>query len=146
MQYIGPKQVKGVRETGETTPTGISLIEVEYEDGLKEMLSKIMYDEIVSDKSCDLTELRDKRVRPVVAHTLALFREWGLKTGEVGYMSVLLNQSLESNETEAVKELWSKWTLPLNSLDDVSLIDIDRVLKSKKKEPIPSNFLDEPTK
>lgn|SRR3990167_8892967 len=142
MQYIGLKKIKGIRETEEKTPGGTPIIEVEYEDGLKECFSKIMYDEIVSDKSCDLTELRDKRVRPVVAYTLAIFREWGLKTGEVGYMSALLNQSLESNETEALKELWLKWTPTLSSLDDVSLLDIDRILKSKQPQPVLSHFLD----
>ena len=57
-------------------------------------------------------------------------------------MSALLNQSLESNETEALKELWLKWTPTLSSLDDVSLLDIDRILKSKQPQPVLSHFLD----
>ena len=144
MQYIGPNQIKEVKDLEEKTPTGSAIVEVEYEDGKKESLTKMMYDEIVSDKSCDLTELRDKRVRPVVATILMALREWGLKVGEFAYMSALLTQSLEANQDEAQKELWLKWIPTLNSLDDVNMIAIDLVLKSKKPESIVSPYKNEP--
>jgi hypothetical protein len=141
MQFIGPKTIKEIKTSEEKTPAGSEIVIVDYEDGTKETLTKMMYDEIVSDKSCDLTELRDKRVRPIVATLLLALREWGLKVSELGYMSALLTQSLEANQDEAQKELWLKWIPTLNSLDDVDMLSIDRILKSKKPlEPIESPY------
>ena len=101
----------------------------------------MMFDEIVADEPCDLTDLRDQRVRPIVATILLTLREWGLKVSELAYMSALLTQSLESNQDEAQKELWKKWIPTLNSLDDVDMLAIDRVLK--KVEPLVSPYNDE---
>lgn len=139
MKYIGIKQVKEAIETGEKTPSGVPLLKVLYEDGSFEVLSKIMYDEIAADESYDLTELRDRRVRPIVATTLVVFREWGIKVSELAYFSALLNQSLDANKDEAFKELWLKLIPNLQSIDDIDLIAIDRVLKSKQN-PVPSPF------
>lgn len=146
-KFVGPKKIKETKTLEEKTPANGEMLEVEYEDGTKEVLSKMMYGEIVSDKECDLTTLRDKRVRPVVATVLMTFREWGLKVGELSYMSALLTQSLEANQDEAQKELWLKWIPTLQSLDDVNMIVIDLILKEKgkrekreKEKPIISPF------
>lgn len=144
MSYIGPKIVKEVKTLEEKTPGGSEIVEVEYEDGTKEALTKMMYEEVVSETACDLTDLRDKRVRPIVASVLLAFREWGLKIGETAYMSALLNQSLEANKAEAEKELWLKWIPTLTSLDDVNLLAIDRVLKAKPLIPSPYSKENEP--
>lgn len=131
--FIGKKKVKETRETEEKTPGNSPILEVAYEDGTVERFSKIMYDQIISEESCDESVLRDKRIHPVVGTVLAILREYGVKVGETPYLSALLNQSLNSNVEEATKELWSNFMpLPL-SLDDVDLVTIDRVLKSKKK-------------
>lgn len=137
MSYIGPKKIKDTRILEEKTPANQEIIEVTYVDKSVENLTKMMYDEIVSEKSCDLTTLRDKRVRPIVGSILAIFREWGLKVGETQYMSILLNQSLDSNKNEAEKELWRKVVPNLVSLDDVDMIGIDKVLKSIGVTPSP---------
>ena len=143
MSYIGLKKLKESKETEERTLGGIPVMAIEYEDGTTESMSKTMFDEVVSEKSCDLTELRDKRVRPVVASVLLIFREWGLKASELPYFSALLNQSLDFNKTEAEKELWSKVIPNIQSLDDINMVDIDRVLKSKKEQPMPSTYLND---
>lgn len=126
-RYIGEKEIRDYQ-------CGVSLCEVEYIDGKKETLSKIMFDEIVADKKCDATTLRDKRVRPVVAQVLGVMRLWGIKTGEVGYFSALLNQSLQHNEEEALKHLWKGVIPTLESLDDVDLVAIDSVLRTITKD------------
>ena len=132
MSFIGEKEIKNSK-CDET------LCEVEYVDGSCETLAKIMFDEVAGDK-CDASTLRDKRVRPIVAHVLGVMRMWGLKTGEVGYFSALLNQSLMNNENEALKQLWKVHIPTLQSLDDVDLVAVDKVLKSIKPEPILSPF------
>jgi hypothetical protein len=139
-KYIGNKKIKEVITLEEKTPVGSDIMEVEYVDGTKEVLSKMMYDETVSEKSCDLTDLRDKRIRPVVASVLLIFREWGIKISETAYFSALLNQSLDHNKDEAQKELWKQWKPTLQSLEDVDYITIDRILKSIKTKEIPSPY------
>ena len=133
MKYIGEKEIKDYH-CDELT------CDIEYADGKKETLSKLMFDEIVDDKKCDASTLRDKRVRPVVAQVLGIMRLWGIKTGEVGYFSALLNQSLMNNENEAIKHLWKSVIPTLESLDDVNLVAIDKVLKSIPPKEIVSPY------
>ena len=76
--FIGPKQIKETKDGGKTL-NGIEVIEIFYEDNTKEILSKLMYDKIVSEESCDLTQLRDKRLEPLVKETLTVLRNWGIK-------------------------------------------------------------------
>ena len=132
VEYIGERQIREVKTLEEKTVGGAEIVEVTYDGGTKEVFSKLMYDTIVSEQSCDLTTLRDKRIQSVVATILAILREWGIKTSELGYMSVLLNQSLQNNEKEALKELWSAWLPTIQDVDDVDMITVDRVLRSKK--------------
>lgn len=145
MSFIGEKQVKSVETTDEKTPGGTEILKVEYEDGTREFFSKLMYDQIVTEESITLSDLRDKRVQPVVAMLLVALREWGLKLGELGYLSALLNRSLDSNRDAALQELWSKWMPRPLSVDDVDLITIDRVLKTINKNKDASST-DSPTK
>lgn len=131
-RYIGSKKIERTKEIEEKTPNGFSIIEVEYEDQTKEWISSLMFEKIVSETPYDLSELRDKRITPIVQVVLAVLRDWGIKLNELPYMSVLLNQSLDFNQKEALLELWSKWMPRPISPDDVDMITIDRVLKSIK--------------
>jgi hypothetical protein len=138
--YIGQKKIKETIVTDEKTPGGGDIIAITYEDGLTETFSKLMYNEIVSEEMCDLTDLRDKRVRPIVASVLLIFREWGMKVGETAYFSALLNNSLEHNKDEAQKELWRQFMPSIISLDDVDFVGIDRVLKTIKDSSVLSPY------
>jgi len=141
-KFIGQKQIKETKTLEEKTPSGGEIVEVLYEDESKETFSKMMFDEIKSETSCDLTELRDKRVRPIVASVLLIFREWGMKISETAYFSALLNNSLDMNKDEAQKELWKQWLPTIQSLDDVDFVTVDRVLKSKKPVEVLSPYND----
>ncbi len=131
-KYIGERKIKGISGENEIT--------VEYEDGKKEVFSKLMYDKIVSDQSCDATTLREKRIQPVVAAVLKILCEWGIKLNELPYMSAVLNESLKQNENEALKQLWLAWAPTINTVDDIDLVSIDRVLRSKKAQEIQSPY------
>ncbi len=132
--WIGDKKIKNVVDTGEKTPAGTPLFEVEFVNNTKEIFSKIMYEAIISKESCDASALREKRVYPVVGSVLAIMREWGIKIGETQYFSVLVTQSLNNNKDEAEKQLWLPWGPTIKSLDDVDLIMVDRVLRSIKND------------
>ena len=138
-KYVGEKEIKNYH-------CEENICEVEYLDNKIEILSKIMFDEIVTEEKCDATTLRDKRVRPVVAQVLGVMRLWGLKTSEVGYFSALLNQSLMNNENEALKHLWKGVVPTLETLDDVSLVDVDLILKSILPDDIPSPYGEDTSK
>ena len=135
-KFIGGKKIKQATETKDTTPSGIALVEVTYEDGGVEWFSSLMFDKIVSEESCDASALRDKRVEPVVEKILAIIRDWGLKLGELQYMSARLNQSLDYNQKEALLELWAEWMPRPNSPDEIDYITIDRVLRSIKQKTV----------
>lgn len=129
--YIGPKIIKTTEETDETTAGGSKIIKVTYEDGYVEHFSQLMYDKIVSEEPCTLEELRDKRCVPVANFILSAFREWGLQLGELDYVSMLANRSLEESQKEALRLLWSDWMPKPLSIDNVTLIAVDRLLKQK---------------
>ena len=131
--YIGDKEIKEAIETQEMTPGGTVIVEVEYADGSKERFSDMMYQKIKSEESCDATALREKRVIPIVEMVMAVLRDWGIKLGELGYMSAVLNQSLEFNKNEAINQMFGEFMIRPNSLDDVDLLALDRVLKASKK-------------
>lgn len=131
-KFIGEKKIAEVSETEEKTPGGLAILQVRYEDGAVEWLSSKMLEATVSEESCDLGALREKRTHPVIQEMLVAIREWGIKLGELPYMSATLNQSLDFNQREALLELWSNWMPRPLSPDEIDFVAIDRVLKSRK--------------
>ena len=131
-QYIGPREVKEIKDTKEKTNGGVAIKRVTYVDGKVEHLSTLMIDATLADKVCDLTELRDKRIEPVVSGMLALLRDWGLQIGEIPAMISTLNALVQFNFDQAELMLWAKWTIDPKQLTEVTLLDADRVLLSKK--------------
>lgn len=131
-QFIGPRKIKSIRQTDEKTTGDIPLFEVTFEDGVVERFSELMFKKIVSEESCDLNVLRDKRVFAVVEVMLEILRDWGIRLSELPYLSAVLNRSLDTNTKEALSELWSHWMPKPQDPEDVDLITIDRILKSKK--------------
>ena len=136
-EYIGNRKIKEAKDFAQD---GIGLVRVEYESGDWENLSKLMFDAVVSPETCDLTQLRHKRMIPVAKEVLGLLRNWGVKNGEVAYLITLVNDSFIQNEKEALKELWSEFIPNLEDPDNVSLIDIDLVLKRKGDKAILSPY------
>lgn len=132
-QYIGKKQIRLATETEEKTPGNMSIMKVEFEDDSVEFISQIMFEKVISDTIVDETALRDKRIFPVVETLLSVLREWGIKTGELPYLSALLNQSLDFNSNQALIQLVSQYMPKPNSLDDVDMLTIDRILKKFNK-------------
>ena len=128
-KYIGKKQIKENVETSDKTPAGNSIYKIVYVDDTVEYFSHPMLDKIISDERCDESQLREKRVRPIVEMCLAVLREWGLKVGELPYLSQLMNQSLNYSSDQALIKLVANYMPKPNSLDDVDYLTIDRILK-----------------
>lgn len=129
--FIGQKEIKEIKTLKEKTDTGINIIEVTFEDGTTSHYSKLMYDKIASEEKCDESELRDKRIIPVLQIVLTTLRDWGLTPGELPYFSIKLNQSLNFNSDQALLKLIKNYGSELKSLDDLDYITIDRILRDK---------------
>ena len=128
-KYIGEKQIK------KSTPDGVGIMSVEYMDGSKELVSSLMLDKVVSNEPCDVTELRDKRLEPIVVGVLSVLRNWGLKMNELPQFSVLLSQSLDFNEKQALVEILNQYTgSKMLSPDELDMLTIDKVLKEIEPE------------
>lgn len=135
-KFIGEKKVANIIDSETKTYGGIPVVMALYEDGTKELFSSLMIEKIVSETSCDLTALREKRLNPVVEQVLNLLRDWGVKFNELPFMSMLLNQSLDFNQREALVKLWGPWGPKLLSPDDVDLIMVDNVLRSQTVDEV----------
>ena len=126
--YIGEKEIKSTKDTLDE----IELVEVAFADGSVELFSKKMFEAIVTENACNLTELREKRVAPVVQEVLQGLRNWGIRLSELSYFSILLETSINENVKQAQNELWGEHMPKPNSPDEVSLITVDKVLKGVK--------------
>ena len=129
-KFIGEKKVKTIKPTGETTPSGFEVMEVEYEFGVVEHFSKLMLDKILSDEKCDLSILREKRIEPLVKVVLTILADWGVKMSELPYFSAVLNQSLDFNHKHALSEILGKWIPKPKDPEEVDMITINRILHS----------------
>jgi hypothetical protein len=130
--FIGEKEIKEVKEAKGKTIGGNPIMEVKFTNGDVQHFSKLMYDRIVSEEKCDLTQLREKRLTPVLEIVLAVLRDWGVTSGELPYFSIKLNQSLDYNTNQALIKLVSKYMPTPKSLDDIDYITIDRILSEEK--------------
>lgn len=131
-EFIGKKLIKSVETTTDKTPGGMEILKVTFQDDTVEQFSKVMFDKVIASERCDDTQLRDKRVKAVVEMMLIVLREWGIKVGELPLMSALINQSLNYNNDQALISLVSKYMPRPNSLDDIDLLTVDRILKDAK--------------
>lgn len=129
-KFVGQKQIATVSETDQTTSGGFKILKVEYTDKTVEHISPLLFSHIVTDKAVDLSQLRDKRVFPVVQALLVVLRDYGIKMSELPYMSSVLNQSIDFNHKQALATLLSAWMPKPNDPEDVDLVTIDRVLKN----------------
>ena len=96
--FIGTNKIISTKNLPENTHEGLPLIQVDYENGSSEVLSKLMYDTVVSEESCDPSAFREKRIFPVVQEVLKIMRNWGLKLNELHFFSAVLTNSLHENQ------------------------------------------------
>lgn len=128
IKFVGLKKIESFKDIeGE-------MVEITYIDDKVERFSKVMFDEIASKKPCDLSTLRDKRVRPVVSELLGVIRRWGIKINELPYLSSLMNTSLDENHKAALCKLWGEYMPEPLTPDEVDYVTVDRVLKPPKDE------------
>lgn len=128
-EYIGEKEIKVVTDTTKLTPLGGKVMEVTYVDGTTEEITEKTLKIIKDTKPCDATELRRRRVEPVVQEFLIMMREGNLKLSEVDYAMSLVIESINQNSNEANNKLWN-----VSDGGERTFLQVDEVLKDGEKE------------
>ncbi len=121
--YIGPNKVKDNVVLDEKLPTGEDLIDITYESGKKELLTRRTFEAVVKNEPSDLTTLRGARIIPLVQEMLTSMLNWGVKVDEVEFAMSLLTNSINQNLKESDTRVWGK------ERSEITLIDMDKLLR-----------------
>ena len=116
-KYYGPKKIK------ESHGNGDSMV-LTFDDDTTETISMKMVEHVITDKSVDLTSLRDLRLRPVVEEMLEIMLNWDIKIHEIQYLTTLMVTSINDSIDKASNKLWK-----VNDVDDRSVGLVNKVLK-----------------
>jgi len=123
-KFIGDRKIISFKEDESKTYLGNPRVEVEYENGDKEIYPIIVLDRIVSDESIDGNALADLRVNPVVSEAIAILAEAELTKDEILYFFIQrLSDTLVRNEEKAMEKFFGK---PMHK---TTLRDINEVIK-----------------
>ena len=123
-KFIAEKKVLGtVVLEGVKSPAGNEMVEVNFEDGSKEIMPKLRYEMITTNEISDASTVQ-KTIHSRVSETLyATMHEYGILLGEVeeilNYVSNLTNSGYE----KAHDVIWGfpHYKLPLNKINAVLL-------------------------
>jgi hypothetical protein len=132
-QYYGDKEIESI---GDANAEGLHL--VTFTDKTTEELSKMILSEAVSDKSVDLTELRNKRCFPVVAKILEVLRDANVRISEIDFITQRVIMSIDESREVGNTKVWGGIRA-----DQQTMRQLERVLVTKEEGGIPSPF---PTK
>lgn len=122
-KFIGPRRIKELKLIDEKTLLGQEIYLVSYRDGTQEELPKQVIKDTATDKAKDLTELRELRVKPVVAKIIGLLTEADLKLEEIDYMGSKVSSSIEEAIKQTVTKLWGK------EFSERTMRQLDKTLK-----------------
>jgi len=115
-QYIGPKKVAMLVVDDMKTYSGADVINVHFEGGDKQLMSKRTFELVVTETPTDFTSVRDKKLKALYKETFPIVAELVAVLGED-------DVTIESKKTEVKQKI-----LTLLSDIDVSDIEIDRYL------------------
>ncbi len=125
-KYIGPQKIKYVQETDMTTYLGKPKLIVTYENDESEYLPLKMIECSITKEKSDWTELREARVKPIMAELLTVLTESELTRNEIIYITgPKMIDSINLAFRMANEKLWGK------DYDSVTMYDADKILKQK---------------
>ncbi|NIA04113.1 MAG: hypothetical protein GWP09_02065 [Nitrospiraceae bacterium] len=130
MKYLGDKKIITVEELDSKTYLGKPRVRVYLEDENKtsrEMPQEI-FEAVVTTEKSDLSDLREKFVKPVVEKLIAVLLEAELPKEYMEYcLNTKLPLSVNWSIERAQEKMWGK------KLPEITLRDIDKVLKNVQK-------------
>lgn len=128
-QYVGQKKIKATEKAERKTFLGKEVTLMTYEDETKEELPSEQLCLQVTLEPCDLTQLREKAIVPMVEKILAILLEAEIKVIDVEYMTQKIIMSIRDHIDRANKKLWGK------EYYDQTLFDVHNVLTQKNELP-----------
>lgn len=126
-QYVGKKKIKATEISKRKTFLGKEVTLLTYEDETKEELPSEQLLLQVTLEPCDLTQLREKAIVPMVEKILAILLEAEIKVIDVEYMTQKIIMSIRDHIDRANKKLWGK------EYYDQTLFDVHNVLTQKNE-------------
>jgi len=123
-KYLGHRKIKEILYLETKTFLGEGRIKVTLEDGEVQELPVEMLEATITDKKSDATNLRNKRVFPVVDKILAILTDSELSFAEISYATgPRLKASIDDNVERSYEKIWGK------ARNDISLRDIQKKLE-----------------
>ncbi len=130
-KFIGSYKIKEATKAKRKTYLGNEAIEVKLNNEEKREYPKAMLDQMITKEKSDLSELREKRVRPVVEQVITICAEAELNKAEIQYaLGAKMELSLNNTRNIADSILWGK------DIDEITLYDIEQVFKKNKKKNV----------
>lgn len=124
-QYIGPDLIKGLTYIQEKTYLGNLKVKIIYESSEEELPLEVLK-AIVTKEESDFTQLREKRVEPIVEKILLVLVESEAVVKDIQYaINTKLPLSIKDSISKANAEMWGK------PEDKINLMDVEKVLKKK---------------
>ena len=128
-KWVGDRQI----DTCEPMPdridaAGDPLWKVKFIQGGVEYFTKRMLDAVITDKNTDLTDLRIRRMHPIVQEVLKVLSLYGFKKAEFEYLISVLKASIDERLLQANNYLWG-----VNDYD-LSFLDLVAVLEKRDKD------------
>lgn len=135
-KYIGPNEVEDIYSTEHKTPSGKEVLRITYVGDVKdELMSRLMFDKVVSKEATDLSLLREDRLIPIAEDMLKVMTEWGVKLDEVPYLiQQKILKSIEDSTDKAHSKLFEFELETASSEFDITLLHYDIVLNYNKEE------------
>jgi len=123
-KYLGHRKIKDFLYLESKTFLGEERIKVTLEDKEVQELPVEMLEATVTDKKSDATDLRNRRVFPVVEKILAILADSELSFSEISYATgPRLKASIDDTLEKSYKKIWGK------ARNDISLRDIQNKLE-----------------
>src|SRR3990167_914728 len=106
-KWIGTKQIDSAEPMSDRLDaSGEPLIRVTYIQGGVEYFTKKMLEAIITDKTTDLTDLRMRRMHPIVQELLKVLSVYGFKKAEFEFLFAMTKASLDERLKQASDYLW----------------------------------------
>ena len=138
-RYIGAKRITNFRISERKTYLGREITEIEFDDKTKKEYPSEDLEIITTEEAKDKTTLRQIQIAPVAAKILGVLADSELPTyhPEAANIQFLLEtvimESIQQNTRSAYGKLFNK------DYYDITLADIDKVLKSDGKKKRKNN-------
>lgn len=129
-RYYGNKEVTNISDANSD-----GLFIVTFSDGSTEELSKLIISEAITDKPCDLTELRNKRCFPVVAKVLEVLRDANVRISEIDFITQRVIMSIDESREVGNTKLWGV------KADEQTMFNLERILTKKEENGVPTPFI-----